>query len=59
MFVGEVENSEHLKWLHRIWYLRNTAKAFARGLSFRRQTRHGSMEVNTYHHDFEYFYERN
>eukprot|EP00210_Caulerpa_lentillifera_P003615 g3450.t1 len=56
---GEVENAQQLNWLQRIRYLMDTAKTFARGLSLRRKTRHGSMEVNMYHHDFEYFYERN
>eukprot|EP00210_Caulerpa_lentillifera_P008465 g8075.t1 len=56
---GEFENAEQLHWLYRIRELRFTAKLFSRGLSFQRQSQHGLMDVNTYHHDFEYFYERN
>lgn len=57
--LDEVDNAVQLHWLYRIRELRYIAKLFARGLSFRRYSRQGLMEMNTHHHDFEYFYERN
>ena len=56
---AEGYSPEQQHWMLRIKELRQTAKTFARGLTFRRSTPHGIADANTHHHDFEYFYERN